>query len=43
MVARDDATKAATSRKMLIYAIIGVIVAIASTFIIQVVKNYFLS
>ena len=43
MTARDDATKAATSRKMLIYAIIGVVVAIASTFIIQVVKNYFLS
>ena len=43
MTARDDATKAATSRKMLIYAIIGVVVAITSTFIIQVVKNYFLS
>ncbi|MEK9147579.1 MAG: pilin [Patescibacteria group bacterium] len=43
MTAKDDATKAATSRKILIYAIIGVAVAIASTFIIQIVKNYILS
>lgn len=43
MTAKDDETKAGTSRKILIYAIIGVAVSILSTFIIQIVKNYFLS